>query len=288
MPASTATPGYVYVLAHPQLVGWHKVGRTYRPPHERAQELSRTAWPSPFEVVHARFFWDSIAAEHATHQKLTQHAARRKEFFAASVALIRQTIEDLPMGLMSLPAPQHVTLPQGEAWDAPWQRRVADADEWATSWDYRENQWAQGELEVAHSNPAIQRQGWRRWMRLSAEGWAQGSWDLAERLIQVHPGPEGGRRAAWVFEAAQSQGMSGGRLRAAWIRSLIAPADHLDWEGALGETWRQLKDQPPEIWPAAVVSTLVMERQMCASRPDWAQSRAQSNSAFGGWEGVPL
>jgi hypothetical protein len=282
MQPALATPGYLYVLAHPDLRAWHKVGRTYRPPHVRAAELSTTAWPSPFEVAHARFFWDTVSAERTAHQILHRASGRRREFFDAPLSVIRAVIDTLPSPVLQVPPPA-----APETWgDEPWASRVGDADAWSASLDRRAEEWAQGAHEVAQSDPRVQAQGWRRWMRLSAEGWAQGSWDLAEQLVHAHPGPEGVRRATWVFEAADIQGGEGGHLRAAWIRSLLDDAALPAWSAALQATWHRYADRPYAVWPEAVRATLQMERDLCAQHPLQAQKRAQADSGFGGWDAV--
>jgi len=282
MTTALATPGYVYVLAHPELPAWHKVGRTYRPPHERARELSTTAWPTPFEVVHARFFWDSVSAERAAHQALAATGGQRKEFFDAPLSQIQAVVNALPQGSVPPPAPIPVVSEQ-DPWDAPWAHR--ETEEWAGSLDYRTSEWEQGEQELADPRPDVKRQGWRRWMRLSAEGWAMGSWDLAERLVQAHPGPEGALRASWVFEAAEAQGLLGGRLRAAWIRSVVQPDAIAAWGQALADTWALLRLRDPETWPRYVTDTLHLERHLVTTQPpEQVAPRAQADSAFGGWD----
>lgn len=285
MASPSLQPGYVYALVHPEMPAWHKVGRTYRPPHARAEELARTAWPSPFEVVHARFFWDSVAAESEIHRLLAGKGGRQREFFQAPLDVIQATVDALPTGwgaaINEAPPAQGV-----EEGDEPWSWRTASADEWAASLDYRMQEWEQGELEVQRGTPHQQRQGWRRWMRLSAEGWAEGSWRLAERLIQATPGPDGAHRAAWVFKAAESQGLVGGNLRAAWVRSWEGPEALKHWSNVLSDVWRRYREEPWEAWPERIRETLELEVRFCQAYPDRVANRSQADSAFGGWEQV--
>lgn len=280
------TPGYVYVLAHPELPAWFKVGRTYRPPHARAQELSRTAWPSPLEVMHARFFWDSIAAEQQVHQGLVdQGRQRRREFFDASLPAIQAVIEGLP--ITPRPARPHHPSPT-PSWDAPWQGRVGDADSWDKDIDRREEEWEAGAKEVVSSHPAQRDQGWRRWMRLSSQGWAEGSHRLADALYEAEPTFAGARRASWVYDAAGAQGLAGACLRAAWLRSWGPSGNLPAWSHALRNVWAHITGRDWETWPALVRETLLLEREACAQLSSSNQiPRVQAGQAFAGWDQLP-
>lgn len=276
------TPGYVYVLAHPELPAWHKVGRTYRPPTVRALELSRTAWPTPLEVVHARFFWDSVAAEQAVHQALNAQG-RRREFFGAPLPKIREVIQGLPV----MPAPRtkrpQLTAPE---WDAPWAMREGDAEAWHRDLDRREEEWSLGQAEVSSNDPLDQDRGWRRWMRLSSEGWAEGSLRLGDMWVRAHPGPQGAHQASWVLDAA-AQGAMGAGFRAHWLRSWIPEADLSDWSRALGAVWHRWQHTPWEEWPELIRATLLLERQLVVRLPPEKQApRVQAASYFGGWDRV--
>lgn len=209
-------PGYVYVLANPSLPGWHKIGHTYRPPHRRAAALSRTALPTAFEVEHARFFWDAPAAERAIHGLLAQSAPRRREFFSVELDVARELVQAQPaIGRLSLEFP---ATPVEE-----------DLDPWETSLEGREALWAWAESDLGSADPRVVRQAWRTMEQLSARGWAEGSWRLAERMMRERPSVDQARRAAWVLDAAHVQGHPDAALRAAWLRSWEGPAAFHAW-----------------------------------------------------------
>lgn len=280
------TPGYVYVLSHAELPAWFKVGRTYRAPHARAKELSRTAWPTPMEVAHARFFWDSVAAERQIHDLLAPHG-RRREFFGASLPHIRQVIQSLPSSpaQASRRSRRRVSIPE---WDAPWAHRIGDADSWQRDLDRREEEWALGQHEVGSDQLAVRERGWRRWMRVSSEGWAEGSRRLADALVRQTPGPEGARQASWVFDAAGAQGLAGASFRATWLRTWGPEQDLKAWSEALRDAWHRLELVSWEEWPELIRDTLLLERALCARMPSTDQGpRVHAAQAFGGWDRLP-
>lgn len=282
---SALKPGYVYVLAHTALPGRFKVGRTYRPPHARARELSRTAWPTPLEVVHARFFWDSVAAERQVHTLLEPHG-RQREFFSAPLEHIREIIQAMPA---SAGTRRHrVRGAEGAPWDAGWQDRVGDPDAWAFDRDRLEEEWAQAEREMMSSDERARASGWRRGMRLSAEGWAEGSRRLAERVVRHEPGPAGAHRASWIMDAASAQGLAGAQLRALWLRSWGESADVASWREGLACAWRAHQHQQWEEWPELMRDTLCDERALVARMSGPAQARRiQVATVFGGWDRLP-
>lgn len=245
-------PGYVYVMANPSLPGWRKVGHTHRPPHRRAQELSRTAVPTAFDVEYARFFWDALAAEQGVHRLLEGQAGpagRRKEFFNLPLDQARLAVQNLPDA--------------GRASESP----LADAEGWETTLEGRESLWEWAEADWRQPDPAVRKNGWRAMERLSAAGWGEGSWRLAEHLMHAAPGQEGAARALWVLDAAAAQGLPEARLRAAWLRSWSGEAAALDaWRaeldrlpGAFGDDWRY--------WPPRVADTLAAEATLWARQP---------------------
>jgi hypothetical protein len=282
MNASAPRPGYVYVLANPALEGWHKVGHTYRPPHRRARELSKTALPQAFATAFARFFWDAPTAERAAHRLLGQHLSRhqrRREFFQMPALDIRHIVEALP----DAPLPIEPMLRDDLDLDAPWHTRVdVLSPPWAATRDGLEERWSWGEADLGTADPLIRRRGWQILERLSAEGWAEGSWRLADRIYQAQPGPESAERASWVFEAAERQGLPGGYLRAAWLRSWRNREAYAVWLDALAHAWRQWGEgRSPEQWPVQVRETLALERAVWVQRPD-----RQTASPW--WQAWPL
>lgn len=243
-------PGYVYVMTNPSLPGWHKIGHTHRPPHRRARELSRTALPTAFDVSFARFFWDAPAAERVAHGALSGEVrAKGKEFFLVhleqAVGVVR-AIEDA-----------------GRRSGAEGGAELS----WEETLEGREELWAWAEEDWKNPDPAVSRKGWRTMERLSAAGWAEGSWRLAEHLVRAQPTLEGGERASWVLDAAYVQGMQEAQLRAAWLRSWKGPEDFNHWarvlEGALGRYGIH-----PEDWPARMSETLLAEVSLWDTQPE--------------------
>lgn len=265
-PPHAPHPGYVYVFANPALAGWHKVGHTYRPPHRRAEELSRTAVPQVYETAFARFFWDARAAEQAIHRRIEQEmpGVRRREFFQAPVPFLRSLIEAAPdPGLCRRAPPQEAYDP-----DEPWASRVADPD-WDRSLEGLEEQWHWADEKMRMRDPEERRQGWRMLERLSSSGWAEASWRLAEAIFADQGNAVGAERAAWVAEAAEVQGLAGGALRAAWLRSWGSPEAFAAWRRALDGAWVQWGNRRGG--PGRhLQETLDVERAIWGQHPDRA------------------
>lgn len=251
---ASVRPGYVYVLANPSLPGWRKVGHTHRPPHRRAEELSRTALPTAFDVEFARFFWDALAAEQQVHRVLTQtagRAGRSKEFFNLPLEQARLVIQQLPDAGRQPSGP--VDLESDEAWDQTLEGRE-------TLWEWAEEDWKS-------RDPEAQRRGWRGMERLSAAGWAEGSWRLSEHLLHADPSLAGAQRSAWVLDAACAQGLAEAGLRAAWLRSWDdTPQSFQDWRQALEKLPAQF-GADAEYWPPRVVDTLRAELSLWKDKP---------------------
>lgn len=114
----STTPGYVYVLTNRSMPGILKIGRTVRPPSERAVEISSaTGVPTPFELVFDVLVPDCVLAERILHRRLEDAGARLKdnrEFFEAPVREVigmmlelRETMQRSSVGMMrSAPGPQ--------------------------------------------------------------------------------------------------------------------------------------------------------------------------------------
>lgn len=256
MRASSSRPGYVYVMANPSLPNWRKVGHTHRPPHRRAKELSRTAVPTPFEVEYARFFWDALAAERHAHRTFARHvglAGRSKEFFQLPLELARRVLRAMP---------DQGSHARGR--DAPLAAELS----WEDTLEGREDLWAWAEDDSRSADPARRREGWRAMERLSASGWAEGSWRLSDKLLEADMTLAGGERAAWVLDAAAAQGIPEASLRAAWLRS---------WDGSAESfaAWVQEVDALPALfggdsafWPTRVTETLAAEQKTWAQHPE--------------------
>lgn len=234
-------PGYVYVMANPSLPGWHKVGHTHRPPHRRAKELSRTALPTAFDVAFARFFWDAPAAEKEAHHRLSIVFPKSKEFFHIQLNQAVDTIKTIEDAGRTLGA-------------APMEEDLG----WEETLEGREELWEWAEQDWNSSDPQRRRKGWRAMEQLSAAGWGEASWRLAELLMRASPDRQGAQRAAWVLDAAHVQGQEGAALRAAWLRS---------WESEEGfEQWRQELTHAlarygynPQDWPERLSDTVYAE-----------------------------
>lgn len=242
-------PGYVYVMTNPSLPGWHKIGHTHRPPHRRARELSRTALPTAFDVSFARFFWDAPAAERVAHGALSGEVrAKGKEFFLVCLEQAVEVVRAIE--------------------DAGRQENsTADADlSWEETLEGREELWAWAEEDWKNPDPAVSRKGWRAMERLSASGWAEGSWRLADHLVRAQPDLEGGERASWVLDAAYVQGMPEAKLRAAWLRSWKGAEDFERWSCMLKEAIEHYGIHPQD-WPARMADTLFAEVSLWKDQP---------------------
>jgi TPR repeat protein len=96
--------GWIYVLVNSAMPGLAKVGRTIRPPSERAAELSSvTGVPAPFVLAFEEPFADCHAAERAIHAELDRRGLRawqNREFFRASstdiIRLVLRAAEGAP------------------------------------------------------------------------------------------------------------------------------------------------------------------------------------------------
>ena len=93
---------------------------------------------------------------------------------------------------------------------------------------------------------------------LSASGWAEGSWRLADLLMEQDPTLSGARRAAWVLDAARVQGMPEAGLRAAWLRSWEGPGQWAQWRKTLEQAIARHGLDPWD-WPSRASDTLRAE-----------------------------
>ncbi len=90
--------GFIYVLVNSSYPGLAKVGKTTRPPAERAAELSGvTGVPTPFVLAYDQAFADCHAAERAIHAELDRRGLRvapNREFFRGAASdIIRLILE---------------------------------------------------------------------------------------------------------------------------------------------------------------------------------------------------
>lgn len=94
--------GWIYILVNSSTPGMAKVGRTTRPPADRAAELSTaTGVPTPFLVAFDQAFVDCCEAERLVHAELDRRGLRvapNREFFAGPVSEIVRIIIDLVPG----------------------------------------------------------------------------------------------------------------------------------------------------------------------------------------------
>ncbi len=88
--------GWVYVLVNSSIPGMVKVGRTTRPPAERAAELSAaTGVATPFVVAFEQVFPDCLQAERDIHEELESRGIRiasNREFFGGPAADIIRVV----------------------------------------------------------------------------------------------------------------------------------------------------------------------------------------------------
>jgi hypothetical protein len=94
--------GWVYVLVNSSIPGMFKVGRTTRPPIERAAELSAaTGVATPFVIAFEQEFADCVTAEQQIHAELDrrgQRIAPNREFFRGPAAEIIHVMLDATGG----------------------------------------------------------------------------------------------------------------------------------------------------------------------------------------------
>ena len=99
--------GWVYVMVNPSMPGCIKVGRTTRPPEERAAELSQaTGVATPFLVVFEQLFADCALAERDIHHALQargERVAANREFFRTPPSDAIRIILRTPGALDALP-----------------------------------------------------------------------------------------------------------------------------------------------------------------------------------------
>jgi hypothetical protein len=90
--------GWVYVLVNSSIPGMSKVGRTTRPPGDRAAELSAaTGVATPFIIAFEQRFDDCIEAERVVHAELDRRGLRvapNREFFAGTTSDIIRVVID--------------------------------------------------------------------------------------------------------------------------------------------------------------------------------------------------
>lgn len=97
--------GWVYIMRSPAFKkSLLKIGKTARPPHQRAHELGRsTSVPEEFELVYFVHTLDRHAAEKAVHRELDEYRTRSsKEFFDLPLAA---AIEALDRAASKYPIP---------------------------------------------------------------------------------------------------------------------------------------------------------------------------------------
>ena len=94
--------GWIYVLVNSSTPGLVKVGRTTRPPADRAAELSAaTGVPTPFVVAFDQAFADCNEAERLVHAELDRRGLRvapNREFFRGPPSDIVRIIIDMATG----------------------------------------------------------------------------------------------------------------------------------------------------------------------------------------------
>jgi hypothetical protein len=110
--------GWVYVLVNSSMPGIIKVGRTTRPPGERAAELSAaTGVATPFVLAFEQSFTDCVRAEQDIHAELDRRhlrVAMNREFFRGSPADIVRLVLDV--AALSGEAPELTPSPNAAAW----------------------------------------------------------------------------------------------------------------------------------------------------------------------------
>lgn len=92
-------PGFVYVLSNPAMPGLLKIGMTTKSPVTRAEELSTTGVPAPFEVEFAIYVPDAAEMERDIHDRFSRLRFRAgREFFKAEPSEVAVSIvERIPL-----------------------------------------------------------------------------------------------------------------------------------------------------------------------------------------------
>jgi tetratricopeptide (TPR) repeat protein len=108
-----AEEGYIYIVINESYKGLVKIGRSSRPPEERAKELSRpTGVPTRFHVAYEEFVADCHLAEKLVHKRLEQHRVnQRREFFEVAlkeaIKVVAEVADEIGAGTgASLPSPE--------------------------------------------------------------------------------------------------------------------------------------------------------------------------------------
>ncbi len=89
--------GYIYVLINPSMKGLLKIGKTKRPPEERAVELSKgTGVPSEYVVAFDEFVIDCDLVERLIHKELAQYRiSKDREFFKIPLKIAINSISKI-------------------------------------------------------------------------------------------------------------------------------------------------------------------------------------------------
>jgi len=85
--------GYVYFLTNPAIPGHVKIGKSTRPPEERARQLFTTAVPRPYKVVAFQRFDDEetlLRAERELHAKYAARRVPNREFLKLTLQWSRR------------------------------------------------------------------------------------------------------------------------------------------------------------------------------------------------------
>ncbi len=110
--------GWIYVLVNSSMPGLAKVGRTTKPPQDRAAELSgATGVATPFVLAFDQAFADCCAAERAIHAELERRGLRvsaNREFFRGSVSEVVRVVLDAA-DAPGQPAPRSHAAPSGRS-----------------------------------------------------------------------------------------------------------------------------------------------------------------------------
>lgn len=108
------TPGFVYILLNSSMPGVLKIGKTARPPEERAAELSTaTGLPTPFIVAYDSTTADCDEVERRIHKRLNpRRVSPDREFFALGLKEAIQIVSEICAAVNS-------ELPPGVAPAAP-------------------------------------------------------------------------------------------------------------------------------------------------------------------------
>lgn len=251
-------PGYVYILSNPALDGWFKIGRTQKPPYKRVKALSGTSSPLDFEIVYVRYFLDCVSAEYNIHTQLEKKLgsnSRRKEFFNGEKNFLIEVLSSI----------KDITLEE-----AVKERIFTDLpdnySEFNHIYDYNkeidikknmDSLFYKSKIKILSPAKQLNDMGSKELEILSNMGHGLSTWHLANYLLK---NPKmSNNEISWLFDIAEMQGVTGGRLKGSWIRSAISEDWKFKWIFYLDVIWNDYRNKPYHTWGDELREILELE-----------------------------